>query len=242
MNNTISELIGPGNPYSHECYIVGDMNIDYLQPANADTKKLKEIEFKYNLRQLISSPTRYAQNSKSIIDPIFTTLSPDLIISSGVEKAIIISDHLPVYIIKKKAREHHPKRKIQVRKKSIYNPDYFKNLLLSDPGWQNFWCIHATINELWGQFVDIITRCLNVLCPQKWITVREDQPDWFDGELRAAIDKKVKSFKRARITKLDTDWQLYTGMKNTIRLLIIKKKCDYISTKIQENRNAPKKF
>ena len=137
------------------------MNIDYLQPENADTKKLKEIEFKYNLRQLISSPTRYAQNSKSIIDLIFTTLSPDLIISSGVEKAIILTDHLPVYIIKKKAREHHPKRKIQVRKKSIYNPDYFKNLLLSDLGWQNFWCIHATIDELWGRFVDIITRCLN---------------------------------------------------------------------------------
>ena len=76
----------------------------------------------------------------------------------------------------------------------------------------------------------------------EWITVREDQPDWFDGELTAAIDKKVKSFKRARITKLDTDWQLYTGMKNTVRLLIIKKKRDYISTKIQENRNAPKKF
>ena len=242
LNKTALELIGVGNPHSYECYIVGDMNIDYLQSTNPDTKKLKEIEFRFNLRQTILTPTRYASNSKSIIDLLFTTLPIDLVVSVGTDSKVLISDHLPVYIIKKKSREHHPKRKLQVRKKALYNSDYYKNILLADSAWQNYWCNNMTTNELWAIFVEIVTRCLNIICPLKWITIRDDQPDWFDGELRAAIDNKENFFKTARISNLDNDWKLYVNMKRQVRSLLIRKKRSYISGKLQENRNAPKKF
>ena len=242
FNNTALKLLGIGNPCSRECYIIGDMNIDYLQPSTLNTKKLKELEFRYNLRQIILTPTRTTSKSKSIIDLIFTTVSKDLIVSSGVDYNISISDHVPVYIIKKKTREHHPKGKILVRKKALYNPDYYKNLLLADPAWQAYWCNNLKVNESWTVFVEIMTRCLDILCPLKWITIRNDQPNWFDGELRKAIDNKARLFKTARTSKSEDDWKSYTNMKKQVRSLIIHKKRHYILTKIQENRNAPKKF
>ena len=196
---------------------------------------LKAVEFKYNLRQIITAPTRQTHNSKSLIDLIFTTVPAELVTASGVDQQTIISDHLSVYIIKKKLLEHHPKKQIRVHKKIKYDTDYFRNLILDDPGWKLFWCDTGTVNEKWGIVVEIITRCLNILCPIKVITIRQVQPDWFDGELRSAIDKKAKLFKQACTGKYENDWMLYTKLRKQVRTLTIKKKRHYY--KLQETQS-----
>ena len=242
FSNTLHNLIGNTTPSLKECFILGDLNIDYMKHDSSETKKLKDVEFVYNLRQIITSPTRQTQNSKSIIDHIFTTLSPDLITSSGADSHITISDHLPVYIVKKKPREYHPKKQIKIQKKGLYNPDYFRNFLLDDPGWQLYWCCTNTVNDMWRIIVEIITRCLNVLCPIRKIIIRQDQQDWFDGDLRTAIKNKTKLYKNACMSRKDVDWNLYVESRKYVRTLTIKKKRQYITTKLNETKCTPKKF
>ena len=158
FSDTLQNVTGFSTPKLNECYILGDLNIDYMKHDSPETKKKKDLEFTYNLQQIVTTPTRQTQNNKSIIDHIFTTISPELIVASGADPNITISDHLPIYIVKKKQCEYHPKKQIMVRKKSLYNPDYFKNLLLDDPGWQLFWCGTNTANDMWEMIVQIITR------------------------------------------------------------------------------------
>lgn len=51
-----------------ELYICSDMNIDYGQPKSPGYKKLKNFEAKYNVSQIITSPTRCTATTSSILD------------------------------------------------------------------------------------------------------------------------------------------------------------------------------
>ena len=184
LTNTLATLLCNGNPLSREITILGDFNTDYSATSNPGKKKLKEIEIKYNLRQLIKAPTRQTSTTSTTIDLIFTSIPTELIVLSGIHKHILISDHLSTFVIKKKRREHHSKKIIHVRNKSNYNKEHFSYLLTDHPKWQDYWYQQQTQNQLWDMIVCIITECLDFLCPMKRCVIRIDQPDWFDGDLR----------------------------------------------------------
>lgn len=85
----------------YELYINGDLNniIAYNLTTTADYKKLKQFERKYNLHQLITSPTRCTATTRNILDLMLTTCNSILL--SGSDE-INISDHQPVWLIRKK--------------------------------------------------------------------------------------------------------------------------------------------
>lgn len=84
-----------------ELYICDDLNIDYSQVNIPAFKKLKSLEVKYNLTQLIERPTRYIASSKTILDLIFTNSN---YIASAAPHKVNISDHEPVIAIRKLIR------------------------------------------------------------------------------------------------------------------------------------------
>ena len=100
----------------------------------------------------------------SIIDLLFTTVPQDDITSSGVLD-ITISDHLPIFIIKKEKRQYHPKKIIEIRKTTLYDPGSFACVLTTDVRWQDFWLGGYGVNEQWDIMVNIITHALDVICP-----------------------------------------------------------------------------
>ena len=53
-----------------ECINTGDMNCNYL--VSSDNKELKSLLLSYGLKQLIKGPTRVMQDSKTLIDVIYT--------------------------------------------------------------------------------------------------------------------------------------------------------------------------
>lgn len=89
-----------------EIFICGDMNINYSQSNSPGLKKLKNLESKYNLSQIISRPTRCTARCNSILDLIFTN-SLNISYASPVE--VNISDHEPVVAIRKSVRKKLPK-------------------------------------------------------------------------------------------------------------------------------------
>lgn len=97
--------------HRYELVILGDFNID-LNANSTNTTAAKELQSwakLYNLEQHVQSPTRVNANTRTTIDLIFTNINH--ITSAGVIDTNI-SDHQPVYIIKKKHR--HTKKRKQV--------------------------------------------------------------------------------------------------------------------------------
>ena len=84
-----------------------------------------------NMIQIIGKPTRITSTCKTLIDLIFKTLPPELTIESGTLD-VLISDHLPVYVVKKKKRERHSLTQITIRNDKLYNVEIFKNIILTD--------------------------------------------------------------------------------------------------------------
>ena len=241
LDYSLSEKIGKGNPNNKELYILSDLNVDYFRGKDTNRSKLRDLELKYNMRQIIKHPTRITAHSKSIIDLIYTTLPSDLILDSGVLD-VNISDHLPVYIIKKKKRECHIKKCMYVRVHSMYSPDNFSNVIFDDTRWKSFWDLRLTPSELWELLITIVRDSLDKICPLKRIVVRDQQQNWFDGEINKAIMEKAALYKTAYKSNATEDWERARTAKKRARQLIVGKKRDYITNSLEENRPAPKKF
>lgn len=108
----------------YELYICGDMNIDYGATNSPGFKKLKNLEAKYGLSQLIQSPTRCTATSNSILDLIFTT-SNNICSASPME--VNLSDHEPVIVIRKSIKLKHPKVSFTCRSFHNYSRENFQS-------------------------------------------------------------------------------------------------------------------
>lgn len=92
--------------------VLGDFNIDYLGKKNSITTKLHKWEKDLFLPQVIKESTRICKTNSICIDLIFTDIRH--IRQTGTVE-LHLSDHKPIFMIKKKSRnEAHPK-KLQTR-------------------------------------------------------------------------------------------------------------------------------
>ena len=87
------------NLHKREIVIMGDLNINLLHPNFTGSKQLKELCRDFNLTQLIETPTKITQATKTLLDIIITNMN--FIKVSGVHD-YVISDHLPVFGVRKK--------------------------------------------------------------------------------------------------------------------------------------------
>lgn len=95
-----------------EVIIIGDFNIDYLGKENLATSKLHKWEKSLFLPQVIRECTRVSETSSTCIDLLFTNI--DLLFTNmrtGV-LGVHLSDHKPIFILKKKARNEFDAKKL----------------------------------------------------------------------------------------------------------------------------------
>ena len=79
-----------------EIILIGDFNINYLNCSNKKWLHLVEL---FDLKQMITTPTRVTQNTSSIIDHLYCS-NPDYISDCFVPK-YSISDHFPICFTRK---------------------------------------------------------------------------------------------------------------------------------------------
>ena len=100
MEKVISYLDKEGK----EIIFLGDTNCDLAkrapdQPAENNSKHICSLYELFSLKQLIEEPTRATLTTSSIIDPI-ATISSRNIIESGVHK-VSTSDHYMVFCVRR---------------------------------------------------------------------------------------------------------------------------------------------
>ena len=97
-SNTVSKI---RESCHHEITILGDYDINYKLRHTQPFKLLKSFERDFNLRQEINTSTRLSKHSSTCIDLICTDM--EYVISKWTLD-FQISDHLPVFIIKKERK------------------------------------------------------------------------------------------------------------------------------------------
>lgn len=93
---SLEEMLNRRTNECIETVLLGDFNFDYISP-NATTKHFQRTMNLLNLKQLINEPTRITQNSRTLIDLIFTSTS-ELYVSGVLP--IGFSDHSAIFWIR----------------------------------------------------------------------------------------------------------------------------------------------
>ena len=220
-----------------EVWILGDFNMNFTIRNNPNIMSINRFLKENNLQQLINEPTRLTNRGGTCLDWIITNCR--YVSSKGVLNDLI-SDHFPVYAVRKKSREIVERVWKSVRIYKNYDVDHFKNLFdLID--WENFFNCSAP-DVLWDILYERIQEILEVMCPYKKILVREEKTLWFTNEIYECIKKRANYVKLFRATGNSDVFEISKYFRNKCNRLIREAKSNYIKNNLDVNRGNPKKF
>ena len=173
-----------------------------------------------------------------MIDLIFSNLS--YIAETGVLNNQI-SDHLPVYLIRKKSREDKLFTKTWGRSMKNCNIDLYQSVISTDKRWRFFWNENNNVNVLWEIMLTVISDSADIFCPIKLIKLRDSTPAWFTRELLEMIDRKKELMEIQRYNR-EADYDLLREQKRLVRNTLKRARQVSIMETLEENRTNPKRF
>ena len=233
MDETLKSL----NLQKMDVFLMGDLNVNFKNKKSADFKKINFLFKSNGLSQLIKQTTRNTDKTKSLLDVIATNSK---YISEAGTLDHFISDHQPIYVIKKKKRDSRPKVEFRGRSYRNYNgEDYKRNLLECD--WGNFYKLEDP-NEAWEYMLNQFTPLIDKMCPIRDYTIKNYEPDWVTSELLEQIKDRDYFFCKARETNDPDAWNIARHLRNVTNANIRSAKRDFILDELENNKHDYKKF
>ena len=186
-----------------ETICLGDTNCDMLDSTNNDTKHLMKLLTKFNLVQLIKSPTRTTATTKIVIDHIITNRSES--VSKSEVLSCGISDHDAVFMTK---HMRLPKLKASPRLLNVRNykksnlkafRKYMNNEDMNNVPFDEIKSISRDANEMWTVWKSFFLDILNKHLPITYIQVKGNKIPYVTSELKAMIWQR--DYLRAKANK-----------------------------------------
>ena len=218
--------------------VIGDFN-ENMKGENPDKIKLTRFGYTNSLEQLITKPTRCTATAANVIDLIFSNVTH--VQSSGVLE-LFLSDHLPVYLVKKmNTRKTNKSITFMGRTYRNYSKEILEDrinrqidvnelLSLDDP------C------ECWKSLYDSLVSIAEEIVPQKEYRIKKEKPAWLTDELLNLQNDRDYFFKKAKITGDEGDWFVARNLRNRVNVAMRSAKAEYIKEQLNYNRDNPKKF
>ena len=235
----LADYIESGLLISHDVYICGDFNIDYLHRDDPKTKALISFLRTFGLKQHIQVATRLTGFSKSCIDFIISNIAVNKVCESGV-LCEVLSDHHPVYLCVKKKRSHNEYCKIKGRTYKQYNKTILQSIMKRED-WNTYYDLKDP-TELWDSICKKINTHLNIMCPIKFIRIRQNSPPWITHEIVEAINDRNLSYKLSHREPTENNVRAARFNRNRVNMLITSSKATYIKETLNDNKDNPKKF
>ena len=233
----VSEKLEEGDNLGRdELICLGDFNINYKR-TSPEKKKLVVWQHRFGLTQLINSNTRCAKSSRSMIDLIFTNM--DHCSTSGVIN-LNISDHLPVYVIKKKIRDTRSKVCFKGRTYLTYNKDTLSDELTHQI--RNGFLNGADPNECWDNMEKFLVSFLDKHCPLKTFRTKEKSPPWVTHDIIIMAKDRDRAWETARASDREVDWAVARQLRNWTNNTVKEAKAHYVKEELRTNASDPKKF
>ena len=193
-----------------ECILTGDMNCNYL--VNSDHKELKSILTAFGLKQLIKDPTRVTQDSRSLIDVIYTN-EPWNIYSVKVIPAGL-SDHDLVGCTRKIHNFKYQPKLITCRNYANYDPVAFCNDLRSSDFGSVF--TSSCINDACSRFKCILQQSIDKHAPLITKKIKGRLCPWMSSEVKSEMNLRDQLLRKARRTNREIDWSSYKRQRNKV--------------------------
>lgn len=225
------------NEHLGETVFYGDFNIDYKNRKCKWSQALKEWETTKGLRQIITKPTRVDRTSTSTIDLCFTNIQH---IRKSCVLDMNLSDHFPIFFIKKKIREAKTSCTFVGRDYKELNTERIETA----PSTFNSQSIDTSRNpdDVWIEMQNTFIRIADKICPRKTFYIKHDKPSYFNDELKLAIEERDKFYRIARSCEVETNWLIARKKKLEVRKLLVKAKKKFITDNLAKYTNNPTKY
>ena len=189
-----------------------------------------------NSQQLINSPTRITESSRSLIDDIMTS-NPDLVHESGVIN-ISISDHFPVSMLLNSKLPRQPRSYVTVQSYKKYNPVLFTADLVC----KNHELIHTIFTE---QDVNSkISKINNALLPTlqihssiKTIRVHNRPCPYITQNIKQLMFFRHQLHQQFKLSRDDTDRISYKNARQSVKIALTKAEKEYVRGEVLAHKN-----
>ena len=230
FKDTMEEI---GNNYNREIFILGDFNVNYLNPNDTGTKLLLEFEQLNGLKQLIKKPSR----GLNCIDLLFTNSSD---VANSDVLALNISDHDLIFATKKKSCAKRRQVDFIGRLYRNYNRDIFLTRL-RHLNWEYYWQL-LDPNDCWDYILKGIENEISVMCPLRSHRVRCSNEPWMNNGILEAIYAKDQAWKQAKKSGDMDDINLAKQLRNETEDKIRRAKRDFIEDELDNDLGSSKRF
>ena len=217
-----------------EFFIGGDFNIDIKSKNSISSKKLSRFLKLNQFKQYIVEITR--PDSNTIFDLIISNCE---IVKESGPYDVNVSDHLPVYIIRKKSKV--------IREQTTFRGRSYKNLaenelkdLLLENDWTNFGenCIDNCWKTMYSRNDDVV----NKLCPMKNFKFAKEKPKWMFDDLIELMYNRDISLKQYLKTKTEVDKKEMRRLRNMVNVAIRNARNEYVKGQLEIHQKKTKKI
>ena len=216
-------------------FIIGNMNIDILDSRSPNVKDLKEFLSQNGLVNHIKTISRYANTKNSCLGHIYSNCN---IINNCGTLDLHLSDHIPVFVNRKKANVLHDK--VEFTGRSYRDYDTFTEELQSKQ-WNSF-DLETNPNRLWQIVHNNVYSTLDILHPTKNFSVKKYKEPWITNELLEEIRDKDLALKKAKKSGKDLDWIVARRLRNDCLSHIRKARCEFVQNEFNNDINDSKQF
>ena len=214
-----------------EVVILGDLNCNVLEDCY-EGRALTEFCSTFNLTQLVESPTRVTETSKSIIDIVLTT-NKDFV-ENCVVKSSSISDHnLVCFNLKLKApRPRHSY--VTIRSYKNYDRDNF----LVDLSRVPFHMVYffESLDDQVDAFNCLFLEVLDVYAPFKRIKIKSRPNPFITQEIKQLMKTRDLWHKTAKRTSDRLHWNAYRFFRQEVKREIRLAEKAYVRTELQNSK------
>ena len=152
---------------------MGDLNVDCKEKDSESYKIISDICEGFSLKNLIQTPTRVTHDHTAILDLILTNVANTF--KSGVIN-YNISDHSPVFMIKKRQKIKHERGYVIGRSYMNYDKIAFQNNL-KNLDWSILFLLDNP-NDAWNMLYKAILLEADKMCPKRKIKISYNRPTW----------------------------------------------------------------
>lgn len=233
--DAITDTVSSLGDVSHRI-LLGDFNVNLLNPNDSKTIKLNECLTCLDLSQLITSPTHFTDSSESLIDLVCADLAVKSITVASLGSSIIGHSVL-VCEFKLKRNKFTP---FISQSRSLKHLDYDKfqhDISLLD--WSQ-WYNLPTLNAMVLTFNQKILSVLDFHAPVRYNVVRKPAHPWVTDTIKLMMQLRDDALHKYRKTKTDLSRQQYKEYKGLVIASLVQEKKCYFRHNIDEKINNPK--
>ena len=205
----------------HKIVILGDFNADckYTIPGH-----LLRVMHLNSLHQVVTEPTRYTENSSTLLDLILTQ-NPDIIEKVGVLPPVC-SDHCCPFIeIANNMTKGFKFKRILYNYSKLDEEKYLNEL--SSVDWNDI-ISTGQVDKAAELFTEKLTAAAKRCMPIKAVTEHDNDQPWITNEIKKLICKKNSVHNRAKQLNSEWCWKWFRNCRNDLTAKIRLRKNEYL--------------